>query len=162
MLMYGVAWGSRTVAGVASNGVATQLYPVGVPAAGSCADTSGGWPPAASGLVRRPTAGRASNVHITGDGVNGGYVELWDVGGLDRGASDNVNSGGDTVTNAYLAANGRLLQVINIESSEGQAFAYGSQVINFDRGLAVRYVGSGSVYVAPYCEGGFMVQAVPV
>jgi hypothetical protein len=154
--MSGVYWGARDVAGVAADGVGTQLFPVGVPAAGSCADTTT-WPPATAGDVRRPCNGRATKIEITPAVGQAGYVEIWDCAGLDRSAANNVNSGGVTVTNAYLAAKGTLIQKVLCDDATAP-FASIVENVPFNKGLVVRYVGSGNVSVAPFVEGGFTVQ----
>lgn len=160
-------WGSRNVSAVASNGVATQLYPT----TGGCntrtnfADTST-YPPATSGEVRRPIHGRVGRIEVTGDGTNGGLVELWDVAGLDRGASNNVNNDGatasNTLTDAYLTANGTKIGVVNITANTVVPFTATFDDIPFNKGLAIRYVdgGGGYVIVSPYVEGGFMRSVV--
>lgn len=157
--MSSVYWGSRQINAVASNGVATVLFPVGAPA--SAMVNTATYPPATSGKVRRTVQGRIGRIEVTADGSNGGRVELWDVAGLDRGASNNTNNG-DTVTNAFLAANGVLIGKINISSTATFPFTATFDAIPFNNGLAVRYIdgGAGYIDVAPYIEGGFMVQEV--
>jgi len=124
---------------------------------------TGTWPPAAAGKVRRPRDGRIAKIEITGDGVNGGVLEVWDVKGLDRGTTNNVNSAGDTMTNVYLVANGTLIHKINVPATGGEVFTLGAgEGMPFNKGLAVRFVASsGAVFVAPFIEGGFGVQEVP-
>lgn len=157
--MSGSYWGARDVGFVASNGIATQLFPYPTPAAASMAVTTT-YPPT-PGNVRRPTHGRIISVKVTSDGSNAGYVELWDVAGLDRGASNNVNSGGDTVTDAYLIANGRMIEKAQIQATAGADFTTEFTDIPFNNGLAIRFVASaGVVSVAPMIEGGFMLRPV--
>lgn len=157
-----VYWGSREVSGVAVNGVVTQLFPVGCPHS-AMTSTAAGWPPAAAGKVRFPVAGRLNRLTVTSDGVNGGYVELWDVGGLEQGAANNINSGGDTLTDAFVTANGTLIARENVQPAVAASAPLTSQFehIPFNKGLAVRYVGDGKVYIAPIVEGGFMVTERP-
>lgn len=158
------AWGARTIDAVNAGGVATQLFPVGAPAA-SMVSTVAGYPPASSGKVRRPVYGRLTKLDVTGDGVNSGVVELWDVGGTDRGAAPNNVNNGDTLTDAYLTANGILVQKINVPGVGGTPFTIPFEAINFSKGLAVRFIVVGAtagktVSIAPFVEGGFMVQEV--
>lgn len=156
--MSGVYWGSREVADVTASGSATQLFPVGVP---STEDTTT-YPPASDGKVKRATSGMIDHIDFESDGVNGGVVELWDVEGLDRGGSNNVNND-DLLTDAFLSANGTLIAKIQIKPSAGTGHPFGSTIgkIPFNKGLAVRFVGvAGVVNVAPYIEGGFLVQLV--
>lgn len=151
-------WGARDVGFVGAAGVVTQLFPVGC-AAGVSTTT---YPPAApGGLVRRACQGRYRKLDITGDGVNSGTVELWDVAGLDRGASNNVNSGGITMTDAYVTANGTLIAKRQIVGTGGTSFTENDTDIPFSKGLAIRFVAAaGNISVSPDVEGGFMVQTV--
>lgn len=152
------AWGSRSILGVSSTGVATQLYPTTMPATASTAT----YPPAGGGYVRRPTEGRTEKIAIAPDGINGGLVEIWDVAGLDRGASNNVNDG-VTMTNAYLVANGKLIWSTRITGSadHGSELAFAIHHLTFEKGLAVRFVsGAGAIDVAPFVEAGFMLSYV--
>jgi len=155
--MSGVSWGERTLSGVAANGVVTQLFPTTIVTTVSTAT----YPPSGGGLVKRAVNGRIDHITIESDGVNGGYVEIWDVTGLDRGASNNANDS-VSLTDAYVDANGKLLATVMIKPAAGAGHPFGSSLgaIPFDKGLAMRYVGSGVVNVAPVIEGGFMVQYI--
>lgn len=158
--MGGVFWGSRDVEDVIAAGVATQLFPVGAPASGMTDTTT--WPPAAAGKVRRPTHGKLHRLVVTPDGTNSGVLELWDVAGKDRGASNNVNSGGDTITDTYLDANGTLIQKLLVDGTGDAGVIEDVQGVPFSKGLAVRFVGSaGLVSIAATVEGGFMVSEHP-
>lgn len=158
-------WSARNIAAVASNGVVTQLFPTTLIAAGNVGTdlvSTATYPPTGGGLVRRPTFGRTEKVMITSDGTNGGVVEFWDVAGTDRGASNNVNDG-DTMTDAYVTANGLLIAKINITgtATHGSELASYIHHIEFAKGLAVRFVsGAGVVSIAPFVEGGFMKSYV--
>lgn len=157
-------WGSRSVSAVASNGVATQLFPTTI--ANSACTSTATYPPAAAGKIRRPTSGTLRSMEVTSDRTNAGVLELWDVAGQDRGASNNVNSGGDTMTDAYLSANGRLIAKINIDPAGGAGvpLSWNLGDLHFSKGLAARFVNggpTGAVFLAPDVDGGFMVTEVP-
>lgn len=160
--MSDVAWGTRTIAGVAAAGDATQLFPIGCPAA-QMANTIAAYPPAVSGDVRRAIHGHIHIITVASDRVNGGYIELWDVSGLDRGAlaAGNVNNG-DFLTDAYLTANGKMIDRVNVlgPSNEASGFNWYVEETPFNRGLALRYVGGGSVFVSPFIAGGFSRQTI--
>ena len=151
-------WVSRSISAVASNGVATQLFPIGCVAGADTTATTGRYPPVGGGFVRRSVNGRTEKLVFTPDGINGGMVEIWDVGGVDRGDTNNVNTQA-TLTDAYLTANGTLLQKYRVTGSSAQAteLTFSIHHLEFNKGLAIRFVsGSGAIDVAPYCEGGFM------
>lgn len=153
------SWGIITVSAVASNGVATQLFPDTVSTGGS---TAAAYPPVGGGNVRRATEGYCEKFKIVPDGTNGGIVEVWDVAGLDRGATNNVNDG-TSLTDAYLTANGRLIDKFRITGSAEQPYETNFAIHHhrFHNGLAVRFVGgAGSIDVIPFVENGFMIQYV--
>jgi WD40 repeat protein len=154
------AWGSRDISAVAATGNATQLFPNDTPATVSTA----AYPPAGGGLVRRATAGVLQKLHIMSDGVNGGTLEIWDVEGVDRGASNNVNDQ-LLLTNAFLVANGKLIDTIRITGSSDNNYSIwvGLENLQFNKGLAVRFANAGpagKVTVSPFVSSGFMVQHV--
>ncbi len=153
------SWGSQDIGFVAANGVATQLFPATIIGVGYTTTTAV-WPPAATGLVRRPTAGKLENITVSTDGVNGGIFQIWDVCGLDRGAVDNVNDQ-LTITNAYLVANGRKLWEIRLTGNAEQDYQLLMAIdhLEFYQGLACRFVAAaGTVTVTPMCEAGFMLN----
>lgn len=158
-------WYSRTVNAVASSGVATQLFPstlLSASTGGSDLALTATYPPVGGGFVRRPTAGRTEKVMITSDGINGGIVQFWDVAGLDRGASNNVNDG-DTMTDAFLTANGLKIAEFRITGTATHSTELASccQEVDFFKGLAVRFIsGAGAVTIAPFVDGGFMKSYV--
>lgn len=158
-------WGSRSIAAVASNGVVTQLFPTTLVRAGGAGTdlvSTSTYPPSGGGLVRRPAAGRTEKVLITPDGINGGVVEFWDVAGTDRGASNNVNDS-DTMTDAYVTANGRLIEKLRITGTSPQSSEMSSYIhhVEFSQGLAIRFIsGAGTIDVAPFVEAGFMKSYV--
>jgi hypothetical protein len=150
------SWGARDIGFVAAGGVATQLFPTTLPTTTSTA----AWPPAATGLVRRPTAGKLENITVSTDGTNGGIFQIWDVCGLDRGASNNVNDQ-LTLTDAFINANGRKLWEIRLTGNAEQDYQLLMAIdhIEFYQGLAVRFIASaGLVTVTPMCEAGFMLN----
>lgn len=168
-------WGAQDVNAVASNGVATQLFPQAGSIQGTMANTDttngGTYPPTPlGGLVRRPCQGRLAKLEITGDGTNPGTIEVWDVKGTDRGATvaqDGVNganvNNGVTIANAYLTANGRLIAKKLVQGSAGTSFTEIFEAIPFNDGIAVRFWNSGptgKVSVAAFVEGGFMLRPV--
>ena len=164
-------WGSRTINAVAANGVVTVLFPAFGSAVGAMADTSntGAYPPVASGNVRRACHGKITAVEVAGDGINAVTVELWDVGGLDRGPTytqDNVNgvntNNDDKIPNGQLVAQGAVKIGTKLIPGTGDGtFTERFEAIPFNLGLGIRVVGAaGSVVVSPFCEGGFMIQAV--
>jgi hypothetical protein len=145
---------------VAATGDATQLFPNTIATTVSTAT----YPPVGGGLVRRPTDGTLLKLHITPDGTNGGLVEVWDVAGLDRGATNNVNDA-TALTNAYLVANGRKLAEMRITgtSTDDYDVSLNLQNFNFIKGLAVRFVNAGptgKVTVTPFVAAGFLVQYI--
>lgn len=149
-----VYWGARDVDAVAEDGDATQLFPVGATAGD---DTSTTFPPSGGGRVRLPAHGRVGKIEITPDGTNSGYVEIWDVAGLDRGTDNNVNSEGEAIDDTYLQANGTLIQKVLVDATVAP-FTSVVEDVPFNKGLAVRVVlEDGSVSVAPFVEGGFRV-----
>lgn len=158
-------WYSRSIAAVASNGVVTQLFPTTLIRAGGVGSdlvSTATYPPSPGGLVRRPTKGRTEKVMVTPDGINGGIVEFWDVAGTDRGATNNVNDS-DTMTDAYVTANGRLIAKIRITGTAPQSSELSSYIhhVEFNNGLAVRFIsGDGTIDVAPFVEEGFMKSYV--
>lgn len=155
-------WGARTIAGVTdSTGDAVQLFPIRL-AAATMADTTTQYPPAGGGEIRRPTEGRIERLGITCDDVAGGIVEIWDVAGLDRGNSDNVNDQ-LALTAAYLAANGTLLDSVQVKQSGtmNEAISGGQNTLAFEKGLAVRYIGDGNIIISPWIYGGFTQYYAP-
>jgi hypothetical protein len=162
----GSPWYSRDIAAVAdTTGVLTQLFPTGADKA-RMTSTVAAYPPATSGSVRRAIHGRIDRMQITGDGTNSGILELWDVGGTDRGAiqsggGSNVNNG-DLLSAAYATANGKLIGKINVlATGAGAALVDSWADVPFNNGLAVRFISSaGVVSVAPFVQGGFMIQEV--
>ena len=115
--------------------------------------------------MRRPTTGKTENVFVSTDGTNGGYFELWDVGGLDRSATNNVNNG-DTMTDAYVQANGKLIWNVRLVGNSEAPYDLLMAIdhLEFYAGLACRYVNApggnptGTITVTPMCEAGFMVN----
>lgn len=153
------SWGSISVAGVAANGVGTQLFPTSLPTT----VTTAAWPPATAGLVRKPIHGKLENLFVSTDGTNGGTFELWDVAGLDRGASNNVNDQ-LLLTDAYMVANGRKIWELRIVGNSDQPYDLLMAIdhLEFYNGLACRFLSSsvanaGSVTVVPMAELGFSV-----
>ena len=156
--MSGVSWGSRQVATVLAAGLVTQIFPVDVPTTVSTV----AYPPVGGGLVKRAIQGYIDDIAIESDAVNSGYVEIWDVSGLDRGAAKNAN---DSVllTDTYVQANGKLIAIIQIKPAAGAGHPFGSYInmIPFSKGIGIRFVGTGGyVNISPVIEGGFMVQYI--
>ena len=155
------SWGARTIAAVASNGNATQLYPTSIPTTVSTTT----YPPAGGGLVKRPTEGSLIKLHISTDGTNGGTLEIWDVAGVDRGSSNNTNNS-ILLTDAWLQANGKLidsLQITGTSTAGNYEATLNMEHIQFNQGLALRFWNvdiDGVITVAPYINSGFMVQYV--
>ena len=89
-------WSPLTLTNVTSaTGNLIQLYPSFM-TAGSGATTMGT-------QVRQSTEGVLYFCDIMPSSIDGGDFELWDIGGLPEGGSDNTNTG-TTLTNAYLVA----------------------------------------------------------
>ena len=154
------AWGTRTINAVASNGNATQLFPNDIPTTVSTAT----YPPVGGGNVRRATEGVLQKIHAASDGVNGGILELWDVAGLDRGADNNTNDQ-LLLTDAYLQANGKLIDSLRITGTgtENYDMSLNLENLQFNKGLAVRFWNStpaGTLKISPFVTSGFMVQHV--
>lgn len=154
------AWGTRTIAAVTATGNATQLFPNDITATVSTAT----YPPVGGGNVRRATEGVLQKIHGTSDGVNGGKLELWDVSGVDRGATNNTNDQ-LLLTNAYLLANGKLIDTLAVNGvgSENYSMSLNLENLQFNKGLAVRFVNAGpagSIQVSPFVTSGFMVQYI--
>lgn len=169
--MAGTYWGSRSIGFVASNGALTQLYPNFGSITGTMSDTSntGTYPPTGGGIVRRPSHGHCVALEITGDGSNAVTVELWDIAGTDRGKTYTQDStNGTNVNNDVLIPNGKittlngiLIGTKQIPGTGGGTFTERFEAIPFNQGLAVRVVGAaGAASIAPYIDGGFMIQTV--
>ena len=91
-------------------------------------------------------------------------MEIWDVAGLDRGASNNANDQA-LLSNAYLVANGQLLTTVRLTgtSTDDYDVSLNLQNFNFNKGLAIRFSNAGSagnVVVTPFIAAGFMVQYI--
>lgn len=154
------SWGTRDINAVAAAGDATQLFPNAIPTTVATVV----YPPVGGGLVRRATEGVLQKIHIVPDGVNGGVVELWDVAGVDRGASNNTNDQ-LLLSNAYLVANGTLIDTVRVTGTgtENYDMSLNLENLQFNKGLALRFVNAGpagKITVTPFVTSGFMVQYV--
>lgn len=156
------SWGTINITAVASNGVATQLFPATVAVGVDTTDATGAYPPTGGGLVRRPSEGWFEKITATPDGVNGGLLEIWDCGGLDRGDAENVNTA-TAISDTYLTANGKLLYKVRITATAEQPYDLSSYLhhVRFNKGLAVRFVAAGgTIAIMPFVENGFSLQYV--
>jgi len=152
------AWAPITLSNVAATGDLVQLYPATV-TAGTGATTRGT-------ERRKPLSGVLYRAEVyTVSGV-GGVIELWDVAGLDRGASNNVDTG-TALTNAFLtteiaAGRAKLLWRQNFAGTSGSRYPVFNQRVPFMKGLAARFVSgdSGNVELSLVCDGGYTKQCI--
>ena len=139
-----------TLEDVTSTGNLTQLYPSWV--------SAGAVPPGSpSAEIRMPTQGFLRAAQVKTDGSNGGYVEIWDINGLDAGADVSSLT---VITNAQLVAMqaaglAKCLWNQNFTATSGASTPsiFGKQVM---RGLAARFVGAaGEITLNLDVEGGY-------
>lgn len=156
------SWAGIPLSGVSSTGVLTQLYPNFVTAGAAPSPGTGGTPTVGQ-LILRPTHGAVHSIQIRADGVNGGYVELWDLSGEDVPV-DVSSSLPATITNAQLgtlktAGLAKLLWSIDFAGSVGTGPVSSAGIYRaFMRGLAARFVNAtptGTCYLNMVVEGGF-------
>lgn len=139
-----------TLEDVTSTGNVTQLYPSWV--------SAGAVPPGSpSAQIRMPTPCFVRSAQIKTDGANGGYIELWDVNGLDAGADvSSLNVITDTQLDALATAGlAKLLWDQNFTATSGASTPtmIGKQAM---RGLAARFVGAaGQITLNIEVEGGY-------
>lgn len=148
-------WGKVQLTGGTSTGPLTQLYPAELPAGDAL-------PIAQMGTLRRPQGGRLGQISIMTDGVNGGTVELWDMTGLDYPADV---SSATAITNAQLVAlqargKARLVWSQNFGATPADPAPW-ALAQGFMRGLAARYIGTGTCYLNLIAEGGYDSKVVP-
>ncbi len=89
--------------------------------------------------IRRPCEGTMYNLQIRTDGVNGGYLELWDV----SGAQVTDVSSATTITDAQLTALialGVAKMIYTQNFSASSLTPFNAYPRGFQRGLAARYV----------------------
>jgi hypothetical protein len=96
----------------------------------------------------------------------GGTIELWDVAGLDRGASNNVDTG-TALTNTYLqaertAGRAKLIWTQNFAGTSGSRYPVFNQRVPFMKGLAARFIGgdTGSITISMVVDGGYTKQPI--
>lgn len=149
------AWSGITLTGVASNGDVTQLYPAFCTAGVAKSSSSVGQ------LIRKPMQGALHSIQLKPDGSHGGTLELYDVNGEDAGADV---SSATTITDSQLDT---LIAAGKAKLIYSQDFAgtVGSGVLNapglyrpFMKGLAGRFVGSGTCELNLVVSGGFQKQ----
>lgn len=150
-------WGGIPLAFVAATGDLTQLYPNFVSAGDAL-------PVAANGTLRAPGGGRIGQVSVQTDGTNGGYIELWDVNGLDIPADVSSLT---VITNAQLVALqarglAKLMWSQNFAALPA-APAPWALAMGFMRGLAARFVaGAGACNINVIVEGGYVKRVCPL
>ena len=150
-------WGQLLVPNSAANTNLVQFFPSFVSVGGGTTMGS---------LKRKTTEGVLYRCDVDpSDGV-GGYFELWDLGGLPYGASNNIDTG-TALTNAYLlseqsAGRARMIWRTDFKGDAGLATKTFATRIPFNRGLAGRYVndtdplGTKNITVNIVAEGGYM------
>lgn len=157
-------YGPTALTGTTSTGVVTQIYPNWIryiDDKGTNTQVGHALPVPAGGLLRRPVGGRIGQVSVETDATDGGIMQLFDISGLDT--LDDVSSG-TTITNASLVAslaNGRakLIWEQNFAASPGAPIIW-NWTQGFLRGLAARFVGSGTCSLNVIGEGGFQFLIV--
>lgn len=135
--------------GVMADGNVTQLYPASCTAGTSLATAT------PSQLVREPTSGELVSIQVQTDGTNAGVIELYDISGIDRGI--NVSSA-TTITDAELdaaiaAGDAKLIYSQNVAASG--LTPPSATYRRFLKGLAARYVSSGTCNLNLVCSGGY-------
>lgn len=152
------AWSPITLSNVAATGDLVQLYPEHV-SAGSGATTAGT-------ERRKPLSGVIYRAEVYAVSGVGGAIELWDVAGLDRGASNNVDTG-TTLTNAYLqaeraAGRAKLLWTQNFAGTSGARYPVFNQRVPFMKGLAARFISgdTGDIILSIVADGGYTKQPI--
>ena len=150
------SWGAVPLTGVAGNGDVTQLFPlwasVGVNPFGT---------PDQGDQVRRPSEGFCYKLQIETDGVNGGLLQLYDISGLDIGVDV---SSATVITDAQLdaaIASGDAKPIYEksfVSAHDGAPENYGG--FGFIKGLAARFVGTGSCKLNLGIRGGFVFTTV--
>lgn len=135
--------------GVASNGNITQLYPANASAGVNPATATNGQ------LIRKPCEGTLYSMQIETDGTNPGTVQLWDINGIEIGVD--VSSAAaltDTqVSDAITAGLAKLIYEQNFTASPATPIGIG--YASFQKGLAARFVGSGSCKLNLVVSGGY-------
>lgn len=149
-------WSPLSLVSVTSaTGNLIQLYPTFC-TAGSGATTMGT-------QVRQSTEGVLYFCDIMPSSIDGGDFELWDIGGLPEGASNNTNTG-TTLTNAFLIEQqakfkARLIWKQAFKGDSGTTNKSFKQRVPVMWGLAGRYintavaVGVGSITVSIVASG---------
>lgn len=152
------AWSPIVLSNVAATGDLVQLYPETV-SAGSGATTMGT-------ERRRPLSGCLYRAEVFASSGVGGTIELWDVAGLDRGASNNVDTG-TALTNTYLqaertAGRAKLIWTQNFAGTSGSRYPVFNQRVPFMKGLAARFIGgdTGSITISMVVDGGYTKQPI--
>lgn len=113
-------------------------------------------PTTAGQLYRRPAGGQFGQISVETDGTDGGTIQLYDINGLDVGADVSSN---EVITNAQLITGivnrfAKPLWEQNFAASPGATLVWNwSQ--GFLRGLAARFVGSGTCKLNVIGDGGF-------
>lgn len=148
----GEAWSGISLTQGGSTGDLTQLYPTWATVGINPATATNGQ------LIRRPVGGSLETLQVETDGTNGGIIQIWDLTGLDIGADV---SSGTTVTNAQLvllqaAGKAKLIYEQNFVASAVTP-APGAAFRHFQKGLAARAIGSGTVKLNLVVEGGFIL-----
>lgn len=138
--------------GVADDtGVLTQCYPDWV---------SAGVAPGVAGERRKPCQGVLLSAQVKTDGTNGGDIEIWDLCGEDAGAnvSSLVAITAAQLTAIQARARKGLAKKLYTQSFPADAGAEKIAVSPraFSRGLAARYIGSGTCTLILQVEGGFI------
>ncbi|UOF77054.1 hypothetical protein [Caudoviricetes sp.] len=146
-------WGGTVLTNVASTGNLTQLFPSTV-TAGTTATTAGS-------QRRRATEGQLFRAEVYTSSDAGGTIELWDIGGVSEGASNNINTG-VTLTNAYLVAQqalgkARLIWSQNFKGDAGAEKAKFDTNTPFMWGLAARFIAAetSTITLHIYAGGGY-------
>lgn len=144
---------ATALASVAANGNLTQLFPA------SC--TVGTGATTAGTEVRQPCEGQLMRAEVYPSANLGGIIELWDIKGLDEGASNNTNTGA-TLSNAYLVAQqalgkAKLIWSQNFKGDAGLPKVIFDQNVPFMNGLAARFVSAetGTCTLTVTAGGGF-------
>ena len=149
-------WGAIPLNYVAATGNLTQLYPNWITGTGSALPISPG------GTLLAPKGGRIGQISIKTDGTNGGYVELWDLTGLDVPVDVSSLT---TITNTNLVYlqglnKAKLMWSQNFAASPADPAPW-SLAMGFMRGLAARFVGNaGSCALNIIAEGGYDLRLV--
>lgn len=141
-----------TITGTEADGNLTQLYPENCTAESNPATANG----ANGDKIRFPSSGNIISLSIKSDGTNAGRVELFDINGLDAGAD--VSSSNQITNEQYIAEKAQgvasLIYNQSFAASPGSVIP-GDVRKDFLRGLAGRYVGTGTVTLNITVIGGY-------